>query len=114
MDIARRLRRRGTRSEELLWRALRNRKLGGFKFLRQHPVGSSIVDFYCHEKRLAVEVDGPMHRDEEVARKDRERQELIEKYDIRFTRCTSEAVEGDLAGVLEGIREVVGDRAIAP
>ena len=107
-DIARKLRRRGTRSEELLWRELRNRKMSGLKFLRQHPVGSSIVDFYCHEKRLAVEVDGPMHREEDAARRDRERQELIEKYGIRFYRCTSEEVERDLEGVLEEIRKVVG------
>ena len=107
-EIARRLRRRPTRSEELLWQALRNRKLAGLKFLRQHPVGASIVDFYCHEKRLAVEVDGPMHREEDAARRDRERQELIEKYGIRFYRCTSEKVERDLEGVLEEIRKVVG------
>ncbi|MFC1619193.1 endonuclease domain-containing protein [Candidatus Neomarinimicrobiota bacterium] len=108
------LRRNMTPSEKKLWQAIRKRQLGGLKFLRQHPVGSSIVDLTCHEKRLALEVDGLMHRDEDVAKRDRERQELIEKYDIRFYRCTREAVEGDLAGVLEGIREVVGDRAIAP
>ena len=108
-EIARRLRRQSTRSEELLWQALRNRQLAGLKFLRQHPVGSSIVDFYCHERRLAVEVDGPMHREENTAKRDRERQKLIEKYGIRFYRCTSENVEGDLEGVLEEIREVVGE-----
>ena len=66
------------------------------------------MDFYCHEKRLAVEVDGPMHRDEDVAKRDRERQELIEKYGTRFFRCTSEEVEGELEGVLEEMREVAG------
>ncbi|UCH10911.1 MAG: DUF559 domain-containing protein, partial [Fidelibacterota bacterium] len=64
------------------------------------------VDFYCHEKRLAVEVDGSMYRDEDVVNRDRERQELIEKYGIRFSRCTSEDVEQDLARVLDEIRVV--------
>ena len=112
--IARMLRGNMTKSEKKLWQVLRKRQLGGLRFLRQHPVGSSIVDFYCHEKRLAVEVDGPMHRDDDVAKRDRERQELIEKYGIRFYRCTSEKVEEDLEGVLEEIREVVGARPIVP
>ncbi len=58
---ARRLRKRQTKSEKLLWLALRNRQLGGLKFLRQHPIGHSIVDFYCHENRLVIEIDGGIH-----------------------------------------------------
>jgi very-short-patch-repair endonuclease len=106
--VARKLRGKMTPSEKKLWQAIRKRQLGGLKFLRQHPIGSSVVDFYCHEQRLAVEVDGLMHQDEDVVKRDRERQELIEKYGIRFYRCTSDAVEGDLEVVLEEIREVVG------
>lgn len=68
--IARRFRKRPTGSEELLWQALRNRQLDGLKFLRQHPIGVSIVDFYCHEKRLVVEVDGGMHKDRHVHERD--------------------------------------------
>ena len=47
-EIARKLRHRPTESEQILWEVLRNRKLAGVKFLRQHPIGSSIVDFYCN------------------------------------------------------------------
>ena len=106
--IARRLRRDMTPSEKILWQAIRKRRLGGMRFIRQHPVGVSIVDFYCHEKRLAVEVDGPIHRDTDVAERDRARQELIEQYGIRFYRCTSAAVEQDLERVLAEIRETAG------
>jgi very-short-patch-repair endonuclease len=50
-----------TDAERLLWRYLRNRQLGGYKFCRQRPIGSYIVDFVCLEKKLVVEVDGGQH-----------------------------------------------------
>ena len=56
------LRHRMTPSEKVLWNAIRKRKLRGLKFLRQHPIGASVVDFYCHERRLAIEVDGGSFR----------------------------------------------------
>ena len=103
--IARRMRRIPTTSEDILWQALRNRRLQGLKFLRQHPIGASIVDFYCHEKRLAIEIDGPVHKLKDVAARDRARQELIEAYDIRFFCCTSSDVETNLETVLKRILE---------
>ena len=104
---ARRLRKRQTKSEELLWQALRNRKLDGLKFLRQHPVGPSIVDFYCHEKQLAIEIDGGIHLNTDVKDRDKIRQKMIEDYGIRFFRCTSNEVESNLEGVLAGILKIV-------
>ena len=61
-DRARRMRKAPTPSEEFLWQALRNRQLDNLKFLRQHPIGPTIVDFYCHEKRLVIELDGGVHQ----------------------------------------------------
>ncbi len=58
---ARELRQRATEAEQMLWERVRNRRLGGLKFRRQHPLGPYIVDFYCAEHRLVVEVDGPIH-----------------------------------------------------
>ncbi len=101
--VARHLRAQPTPTEEALWQALRNRQLGGLKFLRQHPIGPSVVDFYCHEKRLVVEVDGGIHRQQDVRDWDEARQKLIEHYEVRFFRCTTEDIEHDLAGVLEQI-----------
>ena len=80
--ICRALRKQPTSSEDYLWQALRNRKLAGLKFLRQHPFGPSIVDFYCHEKRLVVEVDGGIHKQRDMKEKDRR------------TRRHPEALEG--------------------
>jgi very-short-patch-repair endonuclease len=63
---ARALRQRMTDAERLLWRHLRNRELGGWKFRRQYPVGSFIVDFICLEKNVVIEVDGGQHAENEV------------------------------------------------
>jgi adenine-specific DNA methylase len=60
-EVARQFRKEPTPSEAILWEALRNRKLEGRKFRRQHPIGTFIVDFYCDEEALVVEVDGPIH-----------------------------------------------------
>jgi len=92
----------------MLWQAIRKRQLGGLRFLRQHPVGPAIVDFYCHEQRLAVEVDGGFHQENDVKEHDKARQELIEMYGIRCCRCTAEEVEQNLEKVLEGILEAAG------
>jgi very-short-patch-repair endonuclease len=60
--LAAELRKNMTDAEKVLWQQLRNRKLGDLKFRRQHPVGIFILDFYCHEKKLAIEVDGGIHK----------------------------------------------------
>jgi very-short-patch-repair endonuclease len=106
-DIAKRLRRRQTKSEKLLWQKLRNRQFHGLKFLRQHPVGSSVVDFCCHEKQLAIEIDGPIHQKMDIAKRDKARQELIEAYDIRFFRCRAEDIESDIDEVLAKLASIV-------
>jgi very-short-patch-repair endonuclease len=61
MDHARALRHKTTNAEDILWEELRNRKLGGFKFRRQHAIGRFIADFYCHEAGLVIELDGNIH-----------------------------------------------------
>lgn len=59
--IARKLRKNMTDAEQLLWRHFRDRQLGGYKFRRQHPIGTFVVDFVCLEKKLVIEVDGGQH-----------------------------------------------------
>lgn len=58
---AKALRQRLTPAEYKLWQVLRNRNLGGYKFRRQHPIGHYILDFYCHERGLVIEIDGDVH-----------------------------------------------------
>ena len=59
--LAKKLRKNMTDAEQLLWRHLRDRQLGGYKFRRQHPIGTFVVDFVCLEKELVIEVDGGQH-----------------------------------------------------
>ena len=63
--LAAEMRKNMTYAEKVLWQQLRNRKLDDLKFRRQHPVAIFILDFYCHEKKLAIEVDGGIHNNEE-------------------------------------------------
>jgi very-short-patch-repair endonuclease len=70
---ARRLRRRCTHAEHVLWQRLRNRRLGGFKFYRQRPLHGRIADFYNHDANLVVEVDGESHFSPEAHERDRVR-----------------------------------------
>src|SRR5579864_70275 len=70
LNFARDLRANATDAEKRLWRMVRNRRLGGFKFRRQAPMGGYVLDFYCHEGKLVVEADGGQHSEPEQAAKD--------------------------------------------
>ena len=100
-DVAREHRRNPTPSESLLWEALRGGKLDGRKFRRQQPVGPFIVDFYCAQERLVVEVDGKIH--ERQQREDADRQEALESLGLRFVRVTHDEVIFDLPSALKKI-----------
>jgi adenine-specific DNA-methyltransferase len=97
-EAAKALRKSATRSERLLWEVLRDRRLQGKKFRRQHPVGRFVLDFYCAEERLAVEVDGSIHAD--LKEVDAERQSVLEALHIRFLRIPAELVEADLTAAV--------------
>ncbi len=91
-ELARLLRRAGNRAEDALWEALRDRRFRGLKFRRQHPLGPFIVDFYCAELRLAVEVDGGIHRQGDVQERDQARDEWLTQRGIRVVRIPAETV----------------------
>ena len=102
-EIARDLRKRLTPAEKLLWEELRNRELGGLRFPRQHPIGRYIVDFYCAEHRLIIELEGSVHDDREQKSYDDGRFAEIQKRDLRVLRVKNDAVSEDVKGVLEKI-----------
>jgi len=104
---ARENRKAPTRSEELFWRALRNRQFAGQKFRREQPVGRFILDFYCAVHRLAVEVDGGIHLRQKEA--DQIRQQAIESLGIRFVRVSAELVETNVEAALKQIEVVLRD-----
>ena len=104
VPAARQLRRRLTPSELLLWARLRDRRFDGLKFRRQHPIGPFVLDFYCDELRVAVEVDGGIHSTLTQIGYDRARQALLEEQGIRVVRVRAEDVEADIEAVLESLR----------
>ncbi|MGI8824362.1 MAG: endonuclease domain-containing protein [Chloroflexota bacterium] len=106
LERAREFRRSPTRSEGLLWQQLRGRRLG-VKFRRQHPIGPLVVDFCCPELALIIEVDGPVHEQQEA--RDAARQTLLEDRGYRVLRLTAAAVERDLAAAVERITVTVRD-----
>jgi len=95
---ARSLRRQSTRAEWVLWLALRDRRLGGFKFMRQQPIGPYYVDFICRERCLVIEVDGGQHADSES---DFRRDAFLNKLGYRVIRVWNNEVLGNLDGVLQ-------------
>ena len=98
---ARRLRKQSTDAERALWRHLRNRHLGGYKFRRQAPIGSYIVDFLCLERKLVIELDGGQHQLR--AGLDRERTKRLESQGYRVVRFWNNQVLRETAAVLEAI-----------
>ena len=101
--FARQLRKEQTDAEILLWYILRNRRFCGFKFRRQYPKCGYILDFYCHDEALAVELDGGGHNDEEQRIYDIERSKVLEAAGIRVLRFWNNDVLTSLEDVLEEI-----------
>jgi very-short-patch-repair endonuclease len=90
LDRARRMRREMTEAELKLWRILRNRALVGVKFRRQVPIGNYIADFCCLDHRLAVELDGAQHVEQEVA--DASRSRFLNQEGFRVLRFWNDQV----------------------
>jgi len=101
-ERARQLRCQMTEAERRLWRHLRRKKLDGLRFRRQHPLDRFIVDFYCVEHRLVIEVDGAIHTAQ--AEYDKARAEWLEARGYRILRFTDQEVHCQLHNVLEAIR----------
>jgi very-short-patch-repair endonuclease len=102
VPIARRLRNNSTLSEVLLWKKLRDKQLMGYDFDRQKPIGNYIVDFYCQELMLAIEVDGASH--DQKSEEDLARQREIEQFGNTVIRFTDPAVKQHMVEVLEQLR----------
>ena len=83
-ELAKKLRKRMTFSEVKLWNELKNEKMMCYDFDRQHPVWNYIVDFYCKDLFLAIEIDGITHTQESIAAKDVIRQKELEALGVKF------------------------------
>ena len=99
------LRKNMTTAEKVLWRQLRNRKVEGLKFRRQHPVDIFILDFYCHERKLAIEVDGEIHNQEDQREWDENRTFELNEFGIQILRFSNDEVISHTERVVDSINE---------
>src|SRR5215467_677757 len=104
-EYAKSMRKDPTKAEEILWQNLRNRKLGGLKFRRQHPLDKFIPDFYCHEKKLVVEIDGSFHDSMHQRESDDGRTYDLNELGIKLNRFSNDEVLQNLKKVLATIIE---------
>ena len=96
------LRNHSTKSEIILWQKIKNKQLG-VKFRRQYNIGYFIVDFYCHELKLIIEIDGSIHYEEEVSEHDKIRQRILENKGYIVIRYSNHKILDDIDSVVSNI-----------
>ena len=99
------LRKKMTKAESILWSALRRKQLCGKRFRRQHPIDKFIVDFYCHECKLIIEVDGGIHNLPEQKEYDEGRTYKLKQFGLKIIRFTNDQVKYHLTETLEEIKK---------
>jgi very-short-patch-repair endonuclease len=107
LRVAGMLRKGMTLSEKILWKKLKDRKIFTTKFRRQHAIEIFIVDFYCHEYKLVIEVDGEIHNDTIQNEHDFNRTGELNRFGIRVLRFTNDQILYDIDSVLAKIQEVI-------
>ena len=103
---SRNLRKEMTLAEKLLWQQLRGRKLNGVKFRRQQVIEGFIVDFFSHELKLVVEIDGEIHNNDEQKEIDKHRKEVFKARGLREIRFTNIDVLDHLDMVLVQLKQI--------
>ena len=101
-----------TTCEKLLWERLKLKQICGLRFRRQHPIIFFIADFYCHEARLVIEIDGEIHTQRREY--DDGRSAEMEKYFIKVIRFTNSEVENNIDNVIRVIEAEVNNRSQSP
>lgn len=110
----RKLRQYSTHAEELVWKYLRDRQMLGYKFKRQYSVDQYVIDFYCSELKLAVELDGASHNSPERKEYDIKRQNKLETFGIKFVRISDDELFGNPNKTFEKIEEAIKGLSPAP
>ena len=109
-ENARELRNKQTESEIILWNILKDYKLRGFKFRRQHPIANYIADFYCHKAKLIIEIDGEYHNNKEQVLIDKERTAYFNEIGLQEIRFLNQQILFDIENVLIQINNIIGLR----
>ena len=108
-ELARKLRQNMTLGEVLLWQRLKRKQMRGYDFDRQRPIDRYIVDFYCKDLKLAIEIDGSSHDGEEAKVNDDIRQRRLESLGVRFLRFTDADVKRNMEMVVDSIEQWIDE-----
>ena len=109
IELSRKLRLTMTPAEKLLWERLRKRNMNGLRFRAQHPIGRYIVDFFCHEHNLVLELDGAIHKKQEPY--DRVKDAYLKAFGYTVLRFTNDSIFHDMEHVLAQIQNGAHDTA---
>lgn len=110
--LARQLRNNLTRAEAMLWKHLKDKQLMGYDFDRQRPVDEYIVDFFCKDLLLAIELDGSSHDHPDAYVPDLQRQQRLESLGIRLLRFEDHDVQRDPAAVVRAIEDWISGQGV--
>jgi very-short-patch-repair endonuclease len=110
-DLAKKLRQQGILSEVLLWQKIKNKSLG-CEFHRQVPIDNYIVDFYCHELMLAIEIDGNSHKNLDIQENDFVRQEALQKLGVNFIRFNDHDIKKSMNDVIRCLQSKIEELQI--
>jgi very-short-patch-repair endonuclease len=105
------LRKNMTLPEVLLWKKLKDNKICSTKFRRQHPINIFIVDFYCHEYKLVIEIDGEEHNNTDTREYDLGRTAELEKLGIKVIRFTNDQIKFEMEQVINEIHKTISELA---
>ncbi len=112
LNRARSLRNAMTPIENILWNHIRKKRLSGIIFRRQHPIGQFIVDFYCHEAKLVIEIDGSIHDSDENKEHDENRTYELEKSGLKVIRFKNEEITDNIDEVLKILQNEIEARSL--
>jgi len=105
------LRKNMTLAELVLWKKLKDKTLFKDKFRRQHPVNLFIVDFYCHKYKLAIEIDGEIHKTDGMKEYDLNRSSELDKFGVTVIRFSNDEVIFNIASVITTIQKIITELA---
>jgi very-short-patch-repair endonuclease len=109
--IARKLRKHDTKPEQMLWRWLRDRRFSAYKFRRQHPMGPHVLDFFCNEAQLDIELDGSQHGHPQPAAADAARDAWLEQRGVKVLRFWNGRLRREPQVVRDAIWQALQERA---
>ena len=104
-EILKHLRKNQTQIEKIIWKELKNRKFMNLKFRRQYPINNFILDFYCAELKLGIEIDGKIH--DKQKEYDSFREDLLKEKNIKIIRATNEEILNDIHILLNKIKSFI-------